>query len=163
MVRPSSGSRLSERFLYDWRTESRTFLDMAGWHDTRVNLTGTGSPVETLPDRVTPNFFTLLGVRPVVGHTFTSNRNLNHPDPEVVLSYGLWQRRFGGDHAVVGQAITLGGERFTVVGVMLQAFTIRTTELSESRAELWMPFALISDGRGGMGGNLHVVAASLRA
>src|SRR5262245_7065993 len=45
MVRPSSGSRISERYLSDWRTESRTFLDMAGWHDTRVNLTGTGSPV----------------------------------------------------------------------------------------------------------------------
>jgi putative ABC transport system permease protein len=157
IVRPSSGSRLSQEYLYDWRTDSRTFLDMAGWHDTRVNLTGTGSPVEILADRVTPNFFTLLGVPPVVGRSFTSNRNLNHAEAEVVLSYGLWQRRFGGDRAVVGQAITLGGETFTVVGVMPQGFAIRTTELSESRAELWMPFALIPGGRDGMGGNLHVV------
>src|SRR5262245_45952290 len=147
MVRPSSGSRLSPEYLYDWRTESRTLLDMAGWHDTRVNLTGTGSPVEILADRVTPNFFTLLGVRPVVGRTFTSDRSLNHADPEVVLSYGLWQRRFGGDRNVVGQAIVLSGETFSVIGVMPQGFAIRTTELSESRAELWIPFALIPENR----------------
>jgi predicted permease len=157
MVRPSSGSRLSEGYLHDWRTESRTLLDMAGWHDTRVNLTGIGSPVEILADRVTSNFFALLGVPPVIGRTFTSNHSLNAAAAEVVLSYGLWQRRFGGDRAVVGQAITLGGERVTVVGVMPQSFTIRTTEFSESRAELWMPFALIPDDWVGMGGNLHVV------
>ena len=157
MVRPSSGSRLSQGYLHDWRAESRTLLDMAGWHDARVNLTGIGSPIELLADRVTPNFFTLLGVPPVVGRTFTYDRSLNDADAEVVLSYGLWQRRFGGDRAVVGQAITLGGERFTIVGVMPQGLTIRTTELSESRAELWMPLALLPDDQVGMGGNLHVV------
>ena len=71
---------------------------------------------------------------------------------------GFWQRRYGGDPGVVGQPITLDGESFTIIGVMPEGFTIRTTELSESRAELWMPFRLVPGDRTGMGGVLNVVA-----
>jgi predicted permease len=159
MVRPSSGSRLSSGYLHDWRLESRAFLDMVGWLDTRVNLTGNGTPIEILADRVTPNFFALLGTTPILGRAFIADSDLSRVEPEVVLSYGLWQRRFGGDGTIVGRAITLDGERLTVVGVMPEGFTIRTTELTESRAELWLPFRLSPgpDDWDGMGGPLHVV------
>jgi putative ABC transport system permease protein len=75
-----------------------------------------------------------------------------------VTRCACWQRRYGGDRGVVGQPITLDGESFTIIGVMPEGFTIRTTELSESRAELWMPFRLVPGDRIGMGGFLHVVA-----
>jgi putative ABC transport system permease protein len=159
MVRPSSGSRLSAGYFHDWRAGSRAFADLAAWHDVRASLTGSVMPMEVEADRVTTNFFDMLGVAPIAGRTFTHDRDLNRTEPEVVLSYGLWHRVFGGSAAVVGQPLTLDGERLTIVGVMPSGFTIRTTELAASRAELWLPLRLTvgPDDRNGMGGNLHVV------
>ena len=158
MLRPSSRSRLSPAYFDEWRRESRTFRDMAAWHDARVNLTGRGEPLEVLVDRVTPNFFAVLGTPALVGRTFArTDVDVDMVDPEVVLSHGFWQRRFGGDSAVVGQSITLDGQRFTIVGVMPADFAVRTTELAESRAELWMPVRFPPGDPEGMGGFLHVV------
>src|SRR5580704_1160417 len=57
MIWPTSHSRVSPGYLHDWRLESRTFQDMAGWYDVRANVTGQGAPLEVLADRVTANFF----------------------------------------------------------------------------------------------------------
>jgi putative ABC transport system permease protein len=157
MIQPTSGSRLSSLYLHHWRLESRAFHDMAGWQDVRVNLTRRGEPLEVLADQVTPNFFAMLGTPAVLGRPFTFGADLSHVEPEVVLSHGLWQRRFAGDPDVVGKPIMLDGDSLTVVGVMPDGFTIRTTELSESRAELWIPLRLVPDDRAGMGGMLNVV------
>jgi putative ABC transport system permease protein len=157
MIRPTSGSRLSTGYLHDWRLEGRTLSDMAGWHDVHVNVTGGGVPLDVLADRVTPNFFAVLGTPPQLGRTFRYAADLNDVEPEVILSQGFWQRRYGGDPTVIGQSITLDGESFTIVAVMPEGYTIRTTELSESHAELWIPFALRPGNSIGMGGNLHVV------
>lgn len=157
-IRPSSGSRLSPAYLDEWRRESRAFQSMAGWFDVRVNLTGNGAPLEVLADRVTTNFFTTLGTPALHGRTFTVGPDSSAVEPEVILSHGLWQRRFGGNPDIVGQPISVDGERLTVIGVMPQGFAIRTTELAESRAELWMPFRLVPGDPTGMGGFLNVVA-----
>ncbi len=162
MIQPTSGSRLSPSYLHHWRLQSRAFHDMAGWQDVRVNLTGRGEPLEVLADQVTSNFFAMLGTPAVLGRTFTSGADLSHVEAEVVLSHGLWQRRFAGDPDVVGKAIMLDGDSLTVVGVMPDGFTIRTTELSESRAELWIPLRLVPDDRAGMGGMLNVVGRLAR-
>ena len=89
------------------------------------------------------NFFAVLGTPAFLGRTFTVGANLSDIEPEVILSHGFWQRRYGGDPGVVGQPITLDGESLTIIGVMPEGFTIRTTELAESRAELWMPSRLV--------------------
>jgi predicted permease len=157
MLRPTSGARLSPGYLDEWRRGSRTLTDMAGWYDDRATMTGRGEPVQILADHVTANFFDVLGTPALAGRTFTSGRDLGRVEPEVVLSHGLWQRRFGGDPTVIGQTIVLDGTAYTIVGVMPHAFAIRTTELTESRAELWRPFRLAPDDLTGMGGNLHVV------
>ena len=120
-------------------------------------MTGRGEPAQILVDQTTTNFFAVLGTPPLIGRTFTADRDSSRVEPEVVLSYGLWQRRFGGDPSVIGQSIVLDGTTQTIVGVMPQAFAIRTTELAESRAELWRPFPLEPESLIGMGGNLHVV------
>jgi putative ABC transport system permease protein len=153
----TAGSRVSPGYLQGWRLESRMFQDLAGWVDLPANLTGAGDPLEVLADRVTPNFFTVLGAPALIGRTFRSERTLARVDPEVVLSHGLWQRRYGGDPGVVGRSITLDGRGFTIVGVMPEGFTVRTVELSHSRAELWMPLALVPEEPGCAGGNLNVV------
>ena len=157
MLRPTSGSRVSAGYLDEWRRQSRTFADMAGWLDVRATMTGRGEPVQISADHATTNFFAVLGTPPLVGRTFTTDRDLGRVEPEVVLSYGLWQRRFGGNPDVVGQSIVLDGTTQTIIGVMPQHFAIRTTELAESRAELWQPLRVGSESLTGMGGNLHVI------
>jgi len=157
MLRPSSGSRLSPAYLHDWRLESQTFQDMAGWHDVRVNLTSRAEPLEVLADRVTSNFFALLGTPAFLGRTFTTGADLSRVEPEVILSYGFWQRRYGGVPEIIGQPITLDGKILTIVGVMPEGFTVRTNELAESRAELWIPLNLVPGNRIGMGGFLNVI------
>lgn len=152
------GARVSERYAYQWRSQSQTIADLTGWYDARMILSGRGEPVEVLADRTTPNFFAVLGTRPILGRTFSYDRDLSHVDREVVLSYGLWQRRFGGESRVIGQSITLDNAPFTIVGVMPAGFAIHTNELPESRAELWTPFHVDPDAGLGMGGSLNVVA-----
>jgi predicted permease len=158
-IRPSSGSRVSPAYLYEWRLQSRTLHDLAGWQDIRTNLTGEGDPIEVMADRATTNFFALLGTPALVGRTFATERDLRRVAPEAVLSYGFWQRRYGGDPGVIGRAITLDGETVSIVGVMPAGFTIRTNELAESRAELWLPLSLAprAPTDTGMGGFLNVV------
>ena len=162
MLRTTAGSRFSPAYLREWRRESRTFQDIAGWHDVRANQTGRGEPIEVLADRATANFFSVLGTPAFLGRTFTTATNLSDARPEVVLSYGLWQRRYGGDPAVIGQPITLDGETLTIVGVMPQGFAIRTNELAESRAELWLPMPLVPGNPAGIGGFLNVVGRLAR-
>src|SRR5689334_17435485 len=65
-IRWSSGSRVSPRHLDAWRGDTATFADIAGWYDARANLTGDGAPAELAVDRVTPNFFALLGTPAVL-------------------------------------------------------------------------------------------------
>lgn len=98
------------------------------------------------------------GTPPLLGRTFTVGQELRDVAPEVVLSYGFWQRLYGGAPDVVGRQITLDGERFTVNGVMPEHVAVRTVELAESRAELWVPFSLVPGERTGMGGSLSLVA-----
>ena len=135
---------------------------MAAWYDARVNLTGRGEPIEIVADRATTNFFALLGTPPMVGRTFTTGSDLSRVEPEVVLSEGLWRRRYGSDPAVIGQPITLNGESFTIVGVMRKGFAIRTTELAESRAELWIATPLVATTPNGMGGPMRTLKLSVR-
>lgn len=157
MIQPTSGSRVSPAYLGAWRTQGRTFADIAGWYDAPTNLTGNGDTVEVQADRTTTNFFRVLGVPALLGRTFSTTPDLTRDEPEVVLGYALWQRSFGGAPDVIGRRLTLDGRAYTVVGVMPEAFTIRTNELAESRAELWLPFPLVDGNPVGMGGSLNVV------
>jgi putative ABC transport system permease protein len=158
MIRPNSGARLSAAYLHEWRLQNTTLDDLAAWRDVHMNLTGREGPIEVLTDQATSNFFALLGTPPLIGRTFTTSFDLARVEREVVLSHGFWQRRFGSTADVLGRAITLDGETFTIVGVMPAGFTVRTTELAESRAELWTPLALVPGDRVGMGGALHGIA-----
>jgi putative ABC transport system permease protein len=157
VIRPTSGARLSAAYLHDWRVDSRAFADIAGWYDEPANLTGGGMPVEVRADRATTNFFAVLGTTPQLGRTFTTTENLADVGPEVVLSHGFWQRHYGGDPSVIGRAMTLDDRSVTIVGVMPARFAVRTNELPESRAEVWLPLPLEPGNRAGMGGYLNAV------
>src|SRR5437899_1982534 len=97
------------------------------------NLTG-GSPEQVHGIHVTEGYFSVYGAPVALGRTFTPQEDSPHGGKVVVLSYGLWQRRFGGDQAIVGKSISLGNEPYTVVGVIGKDF------VADPRADLWLPF-----------------------
>ncbi|MGE4056806.1 MAG: ADOP family duplicated permease [Vicinamibacterales bacterium] len=158
VIRPTSGSRVSAEYFAEWRAQSRLLEDVAGWRDVRMVMSGAEEPLEVAVDLSTSNYFAVLATPPLRGRTFTASANLSSVEREVVLSHGFWQRHYGAREDVVGQAILLDGQPYTVVGIMPPGFVIRTNELAESRAELWVPLALTPETPGGMGGALNLVA-----
>lgn len=156
-VRLSTGARISEAYLQEWRLDNSTLEDLAGWFDARASLTGGGPAVEVDVDHTTDNFFSVLRVQPILGRAFSPSRDLSNAEPEAVISFGLWRRRFGTAPDVVGRNIVLDQRSHRVIGVMPEGFAVRTNELAESRAEVWTPFALKPRNRAGMGGALNVI------
>jgi putative ABC transport system permease protein len=122
-----------------WREQTSSFQHMAAFSDQRQNLTGTGEPEELSVQFVTPEFFKILGVDPIFGRTFLPEDDKGGQSPVAVLSYGLWQRRFGGQADLVGQPITLNDTKFTVIGVMPPSFQFHIKQRSGTGrpAELW--------------------------
>src|SRR5829696_1246878 len=122
-----------------WRDQNSSFEYLAAFTDQRLNLTGTGDPEELSVQFATPEFFRILGVDPILGRTFLPEDDKADQSPVAVLSYGLWQRRFGGEANVVGQPITLSGVKFIVIGVMPPSFQFHIKHRSGTGrpAELW--------------------------
>ena len=106
----------------DWRAQSRTLEQMAARHGTTFNLTGAGEPEQLAGERVTANFFPTLGVAPAIGRNFTPDEEEPGRGGVAILDHGYWQRRFGGDPAVVGRTLTLNGRPHTVVGIAPPGF-----------------------------------------
>ncbi len=102
----------------DWREQNRTFAGLAAFSQESFNLTGTTEPEAVSALSTTTNLFELLGTRTLLG------RGLNQQDDQyaAVVSYGLWQRRFGGDRSIVDRVIYLDNRAFTVVGVLQPDF-----------------------------------------
>ena len=120
----------------DYRDQSSTFEDVAAFNDRSFNLTGTGDPVRVVGAWTTANLFQVLGVDPILGRAFSGEEETPGKDLVAVLSYGLWQRRFGSDPNVIGQPISLNGVDRTIVGVMPPTF-----RFPEKTTELWIPLA----------------------
>jgi len=116
----------------DYRDQNRTLESLAGFTNWNANVT-TDGPAERLSGlRVSGNLFETLGARAALGRTLVPGDDTPGQEKVVVVSYGLWQRRFGGDPGLVGRSLTLNGEPFTVVGVLDREFLfpVRTAELA---------------------------------
>ncbi len=134
----------------DWRAQTRSFTDLAAAEYWTPNLTGTDQPEAVSGLRLTGGMFSLLGVPPLLGRVFTAataDRAAGADEHTVVLSYGLWQRRFAGDPAAIGHQLALNGEPYTIVGVMPASFQF--APFWATHAELWAPlvFATGASGR----------------
>jgi putative ABC transport system permease protein len=135
--------------------ESMAFFDSAG---KGYNL-AEGKDAERVSGvRVSSKFFDVLGTKPLVGRSFLPEEEARGKDHEVVLSYGLWERRFAGDAALVGKSIRIDGESYTVVGVMPRAFEFQFW--SKAR-ELWVPVGY-TEGDQERGSNSFVAIARLK-
>ena len=119
----------------DWRANAKSFEQMVAYTGGGFTLTGRGAPEQLRGARVAAGFFPMLGVPPAQGRGLLDDENLPGREKVVVLGHGLWQRRFGGDPAVVGQPVSLSGATYIVVGVMPRGFRF------PEDAELWVPLA----------------------
>src|SRR5512146_2555455 len=107
-----------------WRQQTSIFQDVAGYDQggAGLNLTGGAEPEQVQGIHVTADYFRLFGAPVIAGRTFTAAEDSPHGGNVVVLSYGLWKRRFGGDRTVVGNNIQLNGKPYEVVGIIGRGF-----------------------------------------
>lgn len=114
-------------------TNSGIFERVAAIEPVSRNLTGSNEPERVAAAKVSTEFFNILGVDPLLGRTIAPNEQGPNGERVLVISYGLWQRRFGGDNSVLGQKVSLDDEPFTIVGVMPPQFRFE-------EAQAWFPF-----------------------
>ena len=131
----STRASVSPPDFFDYRAQNNSFEHLAASTSVSVpfNLTGAGEPERLNGSAVTTNYFQALGVEPALGRTFLAEEEQEGRNQVVVLSHGLWQRRFGSDTSLVGKTIILDGRSVTVVGVMPAGVQFPQT------AELWVP------------------------
>jgi predicted permease len=131
-------SPISAPNYFTWRHENQVFSELAASNPyNSLNLTGDGDPERVSAVRVTAEYFSVLGASPEFGRTFAAGEDQEGHDHVAVLSHRLWERKFGSDPALIGKAIRLNGERYTVIGVMPFQF-----RLMSFQGELWVPLVL---------------------
>jgi putative ABC transport system permease protein len=161
----STHNTVSPPNFLDWQSQNRVFSEMSFVTDLGRNLTGNGEPEQVIAQYVSANFFSVLGVNPIIGPGFTPENSQEGKDDVVVLSYDLWKRRFGSDPTIVGKTIDLNGKPQTVVGVAPKnfGFFIKQGTLTGSKPQLWSPWALPAELRAHKSvGRFMTVVARLR-
>jgi predicted permease len=119
---------------FTFREESRAFEDSAAWRSDSDSVTGIGQPEQVPAANVTDGALPLLGARPALGRLFTRQDDLPGSPKTVILSYGYWQRRFGGDPKVIGSRLMVDSEGRTIIGVLEQRF-----RFLDAKAALFTP------------------------
>ena len=119
----------------DWQERARSFAGLAAIRDADANLTGRGEPERVMGLAASAALWPLLGIQPIIGRTFTSDEDRPGGPAVVLVSEGLWRRRFGADARLPGQTLQVNGAQHTIVGVVPQdvGFT--------SEADVWLPLA----------------------
>jgi predicted permease len=141
-------STVSEPDFLDWRANTRTFATLGGYWYARgssgTRLIGVGDPEYLEGAYVTPGFFETLRAPALIGRPISADEHVNGRDRVILLSHGLWQRRFGSDPNIVGRTLPIDGAPYTVIGVMQRGFTFPA-----ERLDFWIPLSTIpADGIG---------------
>ena len=121
----------------DWRDQQHSFAAIAAAEAWGASLTGTGRPEDIRGLRITASLLPVLEAAPILGRGFVPEDEQEKAGPVVLLSYGLWQRRFGGDASIIGRSLTLNGAGYRVVGVMPAGFHF--PPFWQENAEMWTP------------------------
>ncbi len=145
-----SGQTTQVGHLLDLRERNRSFTDLAAYfafYGVGDNLlsSGNGEPERLSGVPVSENFFQVLGIQPQLGRLFTAEECKWHGPKAVLLSYGLWARRFGSDPALVGRKLTINDEPVTVAGVLPASFDMAAVFAPGSHFDLYFPFPLSNE------------------
>jgi putative ABC transport system permease protein len=136
----------------DWHNQNHSFTAMAAYGEGPLVAGGGEVPERSVGAAVTEDFFKTMGVAPALGRVFLPEEHkTGAPLEKVVIGYGLWQRAYGGDRAIVGRRITVLGMRSTVIGVMPQGFAF------PAGAELWVSARALGEGDSRTAHNFWVV------
>jgi putative ABC transport system permease protein len=119
-----------------WKERSHTFDQLGASGFASFNLTGNGDPEQFTGGTLTPSLFPLLGIKPVLGRSFRDGEDLPGSAKVVIISEGLWRRRFGGDPSIVGRSLTLNGVDTTVVGIAPASLS------TLSNGDMWIPLTI---------------------
>ena len=149
-------SNVSPANFEDWKRQAQSFEGLAACEMVSFNITGQGDPEGVLGDRVSSGFFELLEAQPAMGRTFQPEEDQTGRDQEVILSFGLWQRRYAADAQIIGKTVRLDGRPFIVVGVMPKDYHF------PKGAELWTPMAMSDQERAVRGPRYMDVVARLK-
>ncbi|HEY1403267.1 MAG TPA: ABC transporter permease, partial [Pyrinomonadaceae bacterium] len=146
----------------DWRQQNQNFEAVAGFANTTPSLTSKDGEPERLPGAaVLGDFFTVLGVEPLLGRKFIAEENEEGKHRVVILSHGLWQRQFGGDTRIIGQQISVNNGQYTIVGVMPPHFQHPNPE-ARRPVQLWLPLPITEGMRNGRRSDFLSVIARLK-
>lgn len=126
---------LAPATYFEWQSQARSFEQMGAYIWNSINLTGDREPEKVQGFSVSANFFNLLDVHPRLGRTFLPEEELPGKDQEIVLSYGLWERRYASDPNILGKTLKVDGKTFVIVGVMNKGFDF------PKPAEAWVPLS----------------------
>ncbi|MEO7143695.1 MAG: ABC transporter permease, partial [Bryobacteraceae bacterium] len=128
---------LSPADYFTFREENRTFLQFGMWDGGNVTITGIATPERVRTVSVTDGALDALGIQPMLGRWFTAKEDEPGSPGRVMLSYGFWQRKFGGDPSVLGRQLRIDGEAKEIIGVMPASF-----RFLEEKPDLLLPFQL---------------------
>ena len=120
----------------EWQQQAQSFDKLSAYAWDGVNFTGDGTPQKIQDFQITTNFFSTLGVQPQLGRDFLAEEGEPGKNHELILSYGLWERRYASDPKILGRSVKVDGKPFNVVGVMPKGFDYPLS------AEAWVPMAL---------------------
>ena len=124
------------------RRETRSWASLQAWSNSGVNLAATAQPLRATASFVTGGLLRTLGAIPALGRNLSDQDDAPGAPPVATISYGLWQRVFGGERAIVGREILLNGRKCTIVGVMSREFRFPPGELDAS--DVWTPLQIDS-------------------
>ncbi len=132
---------------------ARSFSAVGAWRTGRVNVTGADNSVRVTSAVVSAEFFTALGVRPVLGRAFTTEEDRPNGPAVAVISHGLWQRVFGADPQLVGNRVQIDGAPTTITGVMPEGF-----DIEDAHVDVWTPVQIGPHPTNRASHYLHLVA-----
>jgi len=141
----------------DWQAQNKTFAQLGIYRWWSANLTGAESPERVQGFQVSTNFLDVVGVSPLLGRGFSSEEKQPGKDAVALITYSLWQRRFGGDANIIGKTIATNGNQRIVIGVMPQGFNY------PKGAEIYAPLAFTPELAGSRGSHAYLGIGRLKA
>jgi putative ABC transport system permease protein len=132
----NGGMGVSPPNLVDFQQQNHTFESVAGYTGGSFILTNAGEPLRVQSCAISAELFSVVGVQPLIGRSFSAEDIKPGQERAALISYELWQRRFGGDHDLLQKQITLDSESYTVAGVMPAGFEF---PIQAERVEVWTP------------------------
>jgi putative ABC transport system permease protein len=158
----AEATHLSLIEVFTYPREAQSFVDIAGYQEYDASFTGGQEPELVRAGSATPNLFEVTRTPAMIGRAFSPADTAGGSSDVIVISHGLWQRRFGGNASIVGQSVQVNGRARTVIGVMPASFKLPTDFASLRPTEAWVPEVVNPSSLGAWGSRSYSGLARLK-